>query len=267
MPSSKFARDSTSGRRSSYLAANRAKRSSVVAARRIQSAARARIYRSRIKRVMLSQCETKTSSQRFWAGTNAAPLYHNVTNYGMLNLLATTQGTDNPAGTTEDGRNRIGTEIILRGLSLKFMFITAQSRPNLNIMGYVFSYEAALSAITDGQFWCGPSGQGASQNRFLDRPNLNKVKILKKFYVHNLPNYSTVVPGGQERSNTLIKSLYIPMKNRKLKYQIDGTGAGTNVPKFRDIGVALVAFDTTNSLTSDIVGYATAQTTLYFKDP
>lgn len=246
---------------------NRSGGTRVTAVKRIQRAARRRLASSRIKRVMLSQCETKTSSQRFWAGTNSQPLYHNTTEFGMLNLLATSQGTDNPQGTTEDSRNRIGTEIILRGLSIKFMFMTAQSRPNLNIMGFVFSYEAALSAITDGQFWCGPSGGGASQNRFLDRPNLNKVKILKKFYVHNLPNYSTVVPGGQERNNTLIKSIYIPMKNRKLRYQVDGTGAGTNVPKFRDIGVALVAFDTTNSLTSDIVGYATSQTTLYFKDP
>lgn len=222
---------------------------------------------SKIKKVMLSQCETKISSQRFYSGTNAASLYHNVTNYGMINLLATTQGTDNPMGTTEDSRNRIGTEIILRGLSIKMMFITAQSRPNLNIIGYVFSYESGLSALTDPEFWCGPSGQGAAQNRFLDRPNTNKVKILRKFNVRNLLNYSTVVPGGQERSHTILKNLWIPFRNRKIRYQIDGAGAGTNVPKFRDIGVALVAFDTTNTLTSDIVGYFTAQTTLYFKDP
>lgn len=246
-------------------------RKRAAAARVIQNRYRKKKYsvaslNSRIKKVSLQNCETKKSNQRFWPGTNAQPLYHNVTEFGILNLLGTTQGTDNPQGTTEDSRNRIGTEIIARGISLKLMFITAQSRPNLNVMLYVFSYEAGLNPVNDQEFWCGPSGAGASQNRFLDRPNTNKVKILKKMYLHNLPNYSTVVPSGDERSNMIVKELWVPLRNRKIKYQIDGTGP-TNIPKFRDIGVAMVAFDTTNTLTSDIVGYVTAQSTLYFKDP
>lgn len=223
---------------------------------------------SRIKRVSLSQCETKMSSQRFFAGTNAEPLYHNVTNFKIHQLLSTTQGTDDPAGTDQDARNRVGSEIIARGLLLKFMFITAQSRPNMNIMAYVYKYDATITAVqTDINFWSGPAGGAANQNRFLDRPNLNKVKVLRKFLISNRQNYSANVPSADERNNTCYKELWIPLKNKKIRYIENSAGASTSTPQWHNYGVALVAFDTTNTGPGDIVGYCTAQSTLYFKDP
>ena len=243
------------------------------AARRIQRAYRARrkpAVRSlnrRIKRISLNQCETKMSSQRFWAGTNANPLYHNTTEFDMINLLKTSRGVDDPDGTTLDGRNRVGNEIIARGILFKFMFITAQSRPNLNVMVYIYEYDSNYTAGPP-QFWVGPSGGGLAQNRFLDRPNKNQVRVLRKLYIHNLPNYSTVNEAGTERNNMVLKTLWLPLKNRKVHY--DGPGTGTTnqtIPRNKDIACAMVAFDTTNTLGSDIVGYVTAQTTLYFKDP
>lgn len=229
-----------------------------------------------MKAISLAQCETKTSSQRFWAGTDAQPLYHNDTNYRMMNLLATTQGFGAPIGLEANTRNRDGAKITLRGLSLKFMFITAQSRPNLNVMCYVFWYNSELVnphsspqvLLQDSQFWTGPAGIGANFNRLLDKPNPNSdIKIIKRFYVSNMPNYSTVVPSGDERNNTILKELYIPLKNKVIRYNEVGGGADNTIPKYKDIGVAIVAFDTTNTGTGDIVGYVTAQSTLYFKDP
>jgi len=241
-----------------------------LAVRRIQRAYRRRprsSLKKTIKTVSLANCETKMSSQRFWQGTNAQPLYHNQTEFRMYNLLATTQGIDAPTGTTEDSRNRIGSEIVARGLLLKFMFISAQSRPNMNIMAYVYQYDATVVAPTDINFWCGPVGGAQPQNRFLDRPNGNKVKVLRKFLIQNRQNYSSNVPSGDERNNTCYKELYLPLKNRKIKYVENSTGVSTAQPQWRDIGVAMVAFDTTNTGPNDIVGYVTAQTTLYFKDP
>lgn len=221
----------------------------------------------KMAQVSLSLVETKLSSQRFFAGTNAQPLYHNVTNYDINKLLATSQGFDNPSGTTEDSRNRIGSEIIARGLSVKFMFISAQSRPNMNIMAYIYKYDATIPSPTDINFWCGPDGGGGLQNRFLDRPNNNKVKVIKRFMIGNRQNYSSNVPSGSERNNTCFKEFWIPLKNQKIKYIENAAGLSTSTPKWKNIGVAIVAYDTTNSLPTDIVGYVTAQSTLYFKDP
>lgn len=223
---------------------------------------------SKIKQISLAQCETKMSSQRFFDGTNAEPLYHNVTNFKIHNLLATTQGTLDPAGTDQDQRNRIGSEIIARGLLLKFMFISAQSRPNMNIMAYVYQYDATITSVpVDLQFWSGPSGGASNQNRFLDRPNVNKVKVLRKFLISNRQNYSALVPSQDERNNTCYKQLWIPLKNKKIRYIENADGLSTSTPQWKNYGVALVAFDTTNTGQGDIVGYVTAQTTLYFKDP
>lgn len=229
-----------------------------------------------MKAIALAQCETKTSSQRFWSGTNALPLYHNVTNYRMMNLLATTQGFSNNPGLEVNTRNRDGAKITLRGLSLKFMFITAQSRPNLNVMCYVYWYNSEKVnphsnpqvLLTDSDFWTGPAGIAATFNRLLDKPNPNKdIKVIKRFYVSNMLNYSTVVPSGDERNNTILKELYIPLRNKVIRYNDVGGGVDNTIPKYKDIGVALVAFDTTNTGQGDIVGYVTAQSTLYYKDP
>lgn len=233
-----------------------------------------RLYKQ-IRAITLSQAETKTSSQRFWSGTDANPLYHNQTNYRMCNLLATSQGLSNNPGLNVDTRNRVGAKITLRGLSLKFLFITAQSRPNLNVMGYVFWYDSDLVnphsnpqiLLDDAGFWTGADATGASFNRLLDKPNPNKnIKIIKRFYVSNMLNYSTVVPSGDERNNTILKEMYIPLKNRQIRYDDTGSSTTNTIPVKYDIGVALVAFDTTNTGTGDIVGYVTAQSTLYYKD-
>ena len=229
-----------------------------------------------MKAIALAQCETKTSSQRFWAGTNANPLYHNVTNYRMCNLLATTQGIGANPGLEANTRNREGAKITLRGLSLKFLFITAQSRPNMNVMCYVYYYNSDLVnphsspqiLLNDSQFWTGPQAGGANFNRLLDKPNPNEdIKVIKRFYVSNMPNYSTVVPSGDERNNTILKELYIPLKNKVIRYNDSGADATNTIPKWKDIGVAFVAFDTTNTGSGDIVAYVTAQSTLYYKDP
>ena len=105
---------------------------------------------------------------------------------------------------------------------------------------------------------------GATNNRFLDHPNTDRVKILRKFVIQNRQNYN-ITDGGNNRVHTCYREIYIPFHNRKIKYDND-TGNG-DVPMLKDIGICVTAFDATNSLASDEVGYWTASSQLYFKDP
>lgn len=251
--------------RASRIASTSWKNIKNASARRIQRRWRSRrpvSLNRRIKRVALSQAETKKANQRYAGGTNAQALYHNLSDY-WSNLLATTEGTADPQGTDDYRNSRVGTDIIARGLKIRFMFISTADRPNLNIMCYLYQYNAK-TAQQDSVFWAGPAGAGGTNNRFLDRPNSDRVKVLRKFVVQNRNNYN-ITDSGSSRVHTVYRELYYPMHNRKIRYDND-TGNG-DVPMYKDIGLCCTAFDATNTGSTDIVGYWTASCTLYFKDP
>lgn len=225
---------------------------------------------SKIKKISLAQCETKKSYQRLTPGTAARELFHNVTAY-YPNLMATTQGTDDPQGNTQDGRNRIGTDIIARGMKVKVMFISKVDRPNLNIHCYLFKYNTtffdkfeptAPAGAGDSIFWAGPLGVGADSNRLLDHPNTDRVNPIKKLVVQNR-NVNT--GESNNRVTTVYREFYIPFKNWKVRYDND-TGGG-KFPMYKDIGLAVVAYDTPDTNELQSVAYVTATTCLYFKDP
>lgn len=217
---------------------------------------------AKIKQVSLSQCETKTAGQQVGAisGSAAVDLFHNVTHY-VPNLLKTTQGvTANPGA--EEVDNRVGNEVIQRGLRIRLQFISDPSHPNINIQGYVFRYEAN-EAPADTNFWAGPSGAGATMVRLLDSPDTRQVKILKSFRVTN-QNVSFNVDAGTTRYvHNVYKDLWIPLKNVKLKYD----GNNSSVPKFKDIGMCFVVYDANNTLQTDILSYLSWTCKFYFKDP
>lgn len=240
---------------------------------RVRKGRKPRPYRGRysslaakIKRISLQQCETKKSMMRYAAGTDAQPLFHNISDY-WGNLFQTTQGVTDPQGNALARNNRIGTDIIVRGLKLKFMFISTTDRPNLNIMVYVFKYnvrDGEGGGMSDATFWAGPVGQGGTSNRFLDHANTDRVTVLRKFVVQNRNNYN-ISDSGSNRVHTVYRDLYINFKNMKVRYDNDLLAG--QYPMWKDIGVCVTAFDATNSGAADIVGYWTGSSCLYFKDP
>lgn len=218
----------------------------------------------KIKQVSLSQCETKTAGQEQGAisGSAAIDMYHNVTHY-VPNLLKTTQGvTANPGSNIQS--NRVGNEVIARGLRIKLQFISDPDHPNVNIQGYVFRYEANETP-NDGNFWAGPLGGGGTMVRFLDAPDTRQVKILKSFRVTN-QNVSFNAPATTVASryvHNVYKDLWVPLKSQKLKYD----GNDSSVPKYKDIGMCFVCYDANNTLQTDILQYLSYTVKFYFKDP
>lgn len=218
---------------------------------------------SKIKQVSLSQCETKTAGQEAGAisGSSAVDMFHNLTHF-VPNLLKTAQGvTANPGANEVD--NRVGNEVIARGIKVRLQFISDPAHPNINIKGYVFQYESGTTPA-DADFWAGPSGAGGTMIRFLDAPDTRKVKILKSFSVHNRNVAFNVEPtGGTRYVHNVYKDLWVPLKNKKLKY----AGNDSTQPKYKDIGMCFVCYDANNTLQTDILMYLSWTSKFYFKDP
>lgn len=224
-----------------------------------------------MKTVTLRQCETKKSSIY---STQTVKLYHNLANY-QSNLLQTTQGTTDPQGTSEGTLNRIGDEVLARGMKLKFFTQNSSDRPNVMYRIMVFWYNTERIAggtaptLTDSFFWAGTDGAGANMNRMLDRPNTDRIKVLvDKIYTPAYQgNFSlqsgsgTVNIGPYDKTN--YHEYWIPLNNRKIKYN----GDNSQFPRFKDIGLAVLAFDATTTSQIDGLGGYQFSTTFYYKDP
>ena len=211
----------------------------------------------KIKSISLAQSETKMSNQK----EVGQELFHNLTHY-YPNLLATGQGVTDPIGTSQDGRNRIGSEVKGVGLRIKNQIISAVTRPNCNYIIYIFWYRSN-QVLNDTNFWSGPSGGGATNNRFLDHPVPNIYRIVKKIIIQNRNNYTQQMAGdNSQRVHTVYRETYIPLKFKSIKYDQDST-----VPDPWTLGMAVTAFDANTTGQTDRLAYSNFATTFYFKDP
>lgn len=224
-----------------------------------------------IKKVSLKQAETKHSSRQA-AGIS---LFHNKTLY-LSNLLRTTVGVgsvDNESGFGTNGAemngHRIGDEIIVKGLSLRFHHECAPTRPNSICKVFVFWYRAN-DILQDARFWCGIDGAGLNMQRMVDAPNSDKIRIIKSFIIQHQPNYdgtTTAATNGNfsvlNRCCATYRQIWIPLKSKKIRYDQDNG----NIPKWKDIGVAVLNCDLNGTLETDRVGYLNWSARLYFKDP
>ena len=222
-------------------------------ARRKARRSSAKSLTSQIKSISLSNSETKTAGLY----ENGLNLLHNTTRY-VVNLLKTSQGdTANPG--TVMYANRIGNEVIARGLKIKLQFISDPTRPNLNVRWFVFRYEAN-QAPTDANFWVGTAGAGGNMNRMLDYPDTRNVTVLKTGMIQNR---NKLVPDTDQTVNNVYRDVWIPLRNRKVRYDANNS----EIPKYTTIGMAFVAYDANNSLQTDIIQYLSYTTRFYFKDP
>jgi hypothetical protein len=220
------------------------------------------------KKVALQIAEPKQASQIFSSLTDPGhqTLGHNVTHY-QTNLLKTEQGNTANPGTNVQS-NRIGNEIYAKGLKLRMQFINGVTQSNVCYKVYVFRYQSG-KAMTDAGFWCGPSGGGGTMNRMLDFVDTREITILKTMIINTAnvtANMNQVIQSGTPnhigRMHSTYKDIWIPL-NRKIKYDDNNS----TVPKFTDIGLAVVAYDVNNTTQGAHIGYLDFVSRLYFRDP
>jgi hypothetical protein len=236
-----------------------------------------------IKNVSLKNSEPKVATQLFSSLSDPAhfSLYHNVTHY-TLNLLKTTQATTNNPGTQVQS-NRIGNELIAKGLKIRMQLINAPTKANVTYKVFVFKHNSdkQLPDFDDSDFWCGPDGTGAPQNRMLDFVDTREVTILKSLIIptasktanmNQATTYSnsehpyilgTAADGSTPGMHSTYRDLWIPLKNMKVRYDANNSP----VPKFKDIGIAVVAYDVNNTPQTTRLGYLDFSSRLYFRDP
>ena len=228
---------------------------------------------SKVKAIQLKQCETKYSCQLQDSGLGVIPsfLLHNQTVMLLANCLGTTPGSENPSGFGENVNNRVGDQIIAKGIRFAVWLESVSDRQNVRFGVVAFKYNPQISQFVAGAdiasvFWRGSNGAGGNINRFLDQPNTDKITVLKHFKLTNgSANYfeSAGSTPPDRQNNTRCMEFYIPLKNHKVNYREDNQA----IPQWKDIGLAIYAYNQHDSLLSDRVCIMSASSRLYFKDP
>lgn len=211
-----------------------------------------------VKAISLRQCETKKSNQYSTAGVS---LFHNLAFY-VPSLQSTEQGVSDPQGSIQDSRNRIGDEVIARGIKLKWFLENIADRPNVMYRIHVFRYNTLEVPLSDNYFWAGTDSNGGNMNRMLDKPNVERIKVIKEIMIKPTyqANYS-VDPQNKVKTNFV--ECWIPLKNRKVKYNDDNS----NDVRYTDIGFAVTTYDAINTAQTDQLANLQWSSCFYFKDP
>lgn len=203
----------------------------------------------------LRLCETKAVGTQS-PGSPTIPaqaLFHNQA-FFLPELLSMKQGTADPNDYSNKSA-RVGDEILLKNVNVRFQL--SAFRPNCTYKLVLFWYEAG-SALNDALVYF---TQGS---KLLDRYNNEQITIISQTIVHpgsiNRTGSDDNTSSFQRR--TQLTTLNGHWKAKKIKYD-----EGTATPKFKDIGMAIVCYDSVNTLQTDQLAELVYDYKILFKDP
>lgn len=253
--------------------------------RRMASKAATKAMYRIAKKVTLKQSEPKVASQLYSSLGGPNPghqvIRHNLPAFweGFLETRCTTSNNANPGTNVFD--TRVGDEIVATGLKIRIQFLNAPTQSNVSWKYWIFQYQSNDAPTNGSQFFVGPSGSGGNQNRMIDFVDTRKYKILKAGHIFTASRTSnmnqscvytnsthpyilgTALDGSQPKMHSTYRDIWIPLKNKKIRYEANDSP----IPKFKDIGMCIVAYDVNNTSQDTTLGYVDFVHRLYFRDP
>jgi len=177
-------------------------------------------------------------------------LYHNKAFY-QGDLLNTGQGVEDPDDQSTN-KARIGDELLLRNLNVRFWLSNKLDRPNCMYKLFLFWYDAAVP-LTDGLCFF------TQTNKMLDRINNENIGIIDQKTVFSRGMYDN---GTEKWEHSQLCTLNGNWKGKKIKYD-DGSGA----PSHKNIGFCVVVYDAFGTLQTDLIASCAYNYVTRFQDP
>ncbi len=167
-------------------------------------------------------------------------LFHNKVHY-LPAWLRCKQGTADPNNLSAQ-LVRVGDEFYLRNVNIRFWLSNKLDRPNCMYKCYLFWYDSGLT-LSDALCYF------TQTNKMLDRVNNENISIIDSKTIFSGPMY---LNGTEKFEHSYLCTLKGNWKSKKITYD-----EGGSVPKKRDIGTMVVAYDAYGTLQTDnIASYA-----------
>ncbi len=214
------------------------------------SKAQSRAVRKIAEKVVDAEVEDK----KFCMVSENNQLYHNKPGYMSKILRIIEPGYLSGAQSTGAlgvKTVRVGDEIGLKNINIRFWLSNKDDRPNVMYKGVLFWLPSDM-APSDAIVYA------TQTNKMLDRYNTNQIRIVDKFLVKSTNNYA-VDANNHEKS--YLATLNKSYKSKKIKYdELSG------IPKGMDLAFALVCYDAYGTLQTDNIASCAFNYIMQFKD-
>jgi len=180
-------------------------------------------------------------------------LFHNKPGYTQK-LLAVANGTDDgDQSTAGNGVKtiRVGDQISLKNVNIRFWLSNKLDRPNVMYKGVLFWYPTGIP-VNDAYVF------KTQTNKMLDRYNDKQIQIIDTFIVKSTNNYAV---DANNHEHSYLATLNKSYKNKKITY--DGL---TGFPKGKDLGFCVVCYDAYGTLQTDNIASFAWQSLITFQD-
>lgn len=174
---------------------------------------------------------------------------------GVLYNLNGLMDEDAPAANRYD--SRVGDEIYLQDLEMRFWLSNKLDRPNVMYRIIVFKYFDTVNPPTAIADVLAPTG-----NCILDYAEESKITVLRDIRIMPGGTDFSLEPSAANKEKSTFKRIYIPFNNAKIQYRESGAR-----PKDWDVGVAVVCYDAYGSNQLDNIASFGWNYRMRFKDP
>jgi len=185
-------------------------------------------------------------------------LYHNKPAYVAKILGDIEQGTADGDQNTSSSNPvsgsktiRIGDDIRLKNINVRFWLSNKLDRPNVMYKGVLFWY-------SQGQVPGDTLVYKTQSNKMLDRYNNKQIKIIDTFIVKSTNNYAV---DANNHEHSYLATLNKSYKGKLINYDVNGP-----VTKGWELGFAVVCYDAYGTLQTDNIASLAYSSEITFQD-
>ncbi len=207
-----------------------------------------------VRKIASQVVDEEIEDKEFVFTEENAQLFHNKPAY-VNNILADIEQGISTGGQSTTGTGtkavRIGDQIRLKNINVRFWLSNKLDRPNVIYKGVLFWYPVG-----------GTPGDAmvykTQSNKMLDRYNNKQIKVIDTFIVKPGPMF---LNGTEKFEHSYLASLNKSYKNKLIQY--DNNGART---KGWELGFSLVCYDAYGTLQTDNIASNAYQILTTFQD-
>lgn len=192
-----------------------------------------------VKKIAASVVDDEIEDKEVVAIVENIQLFHNLPQITSA-LLGTgiNQGVKDGGQAQAPTGTRIGDQISLKNVNIRFWLSNKLDRPNVMYKGVLFWYESSLTgSLTNALIY------KSQTNKILDRYNDKQIKVVDTFLVKPQAMF---LNGTEKFEHSYLATLNKSYKNKKI--QFDNNGSKT---KGWDLAFALVCYDAYGTLQTD----------------
>ncbi len=198
-----------------------------------------RAARAEVKKIAERLIDEEIEDKQNVGGEENIQLLHNKVFYTGKVLANIGQGVedgDQSTGAAGSTKVRVGDEINLKNINIRFWLSNKLDRPNVMYKGVLFWYSVG-QAPNDALVY------KTQANKMLDRYNTKQIRIMDTFMVKSTNNYAV---DANNHEHSYLATLNKSYKNKKIQYDFNGS-----VTKGWEIGFAVVCYDAFGTLQTD----------------